>query len=224
MPAVLAAAAITGYFDARAATIIILLYFILPFTNGLVDWGSWWVSRFLFEKMRGDTKLSALLLHMLVDAIFAVGFLVLIVLLLTFWIVQLNKLMVHLGLQTVPWLTYAEAAAQSPFGQGFFVTSMLLSTLLPTLLHLFCAIASIIFVPLRKLSNIGGTLAGKIVLGKGITANEKVVVFGMSWICCFAASSLFIGMWSASSRLMAYADIPIGQGLIDVAELATKRF
>jgi hypothetical protein len=62
------------------------------------------------------------------------------------------------------------------------------------------------------------------VLGKGITANEKVVVFGMSWIFFFSASSLFIGMWSASSRLMAYADIPIGRSLIDVAELATTRF
>lgn len=46
------------------------------------------------------------------------------------------------GIEIIDWQNYALLAKEDPRGSGFFVTAMLLSTLIPTVLHMLIALIS----------------------------------------------------------------------------------
>ena len=109
--------------------------------NALLDYLSWAVSRAFLEQTLKAPKVFLILAEIIADSLLAVVFLLLLCVLLPALGIGLDWLYAHwhnskgIAAQT-NWIEFAVTAAIDPWGKGLMVTSMLLSTLIPTLLHL----------------------------------------------------------------------------------------
>jgi len=121
----------------------IFFYILLPSVNALLDWLSWWVSRFFLEK---TAQLGVTVLVIVRDVVLdfgvAVLFMLALCLLLPAGAIALDSLYVDwidtkagVHAQT-GWQEYAMLARDDPWGKGIMVTLMLVTTLIPTLLHI----------------------------------------------------------------------------------------
>lgn len=119
---------------------LIVVLIALPFANALLDWPSWWVSRGLGRHLEGvlGRAWAALAIagHVVVDLIAAVAFLYALAVLLPFVIEVFNLWSVHNGNPKPLALEgFIEQAVEKPWPNAVWVLLMLLSTLVPTLLH-----------------------------------------------------------------------------------------
>lgn len=121
-----------------------LFYVLLPLLNALLDWLSWWVSRFFMERTASDTvPVYLIVLDVVLDFGIAILFMLALVLLLPTAAIGLDNLHANLldaktGLPAqTHWQDYAVWARDEPWGKGLMVTLMLVTTLIPTLLHIF---------------------------------------------------------------------------------------
>ncbi len=131
----------------------ITLFFALPVVNGVWDFGSWWISRslgrHLLTKLDGKAGAGgqgwAMFWHIALDLALAVGFLLSLAWFLGFAFESYHNVGIWWdGIEQAPLPGLASdigIAAAEPFGKGLWMTAMLLSTLLPTLLHGVVAIA-----------------------------------------------------------------------------------
>lgn len=117
------------------------LFFLLPIFNALIDWPSWIVSRWLMRHLTElgepvqDSPLNVLGLlglHTLVDLLAALVFLVALVGLMPVAFVWVSG---RLAIE-YPVAIVIRQAADDPWGAGLWISLMLLSTLVPTLLHI----------------------------------------------------------------------------------------
>lgn len=103
----------------------------MPLFNAALDWGSWWVSRvFIKRGLAGGA--GRVVLDLTWDGLAALGFMLALVLVLPLGIEFMNSLVDGAELD---WRAMAVDAAADPWGQGLMVTGMVLTTLLPTFLH-----------------------------------------------------------------------------------------
>lgn len=121
--------------------VLFFFYLSLPFFNSILDYISLSCSRWLSHRIvKLEHKHWYLApLHFLVDALLALLFLFGLAALLPLASKLLNAIYRQ---EVINWLDFAKSAWQDPWGSGFFVTAMLLSTLVPTLIHLFIALAA----------------------------------------------------------------------------------
>ncbi len=109
---------------------------VLPFINGLFDWMSWVVSRYLIRRLVGDAEKHArraLLIHIALDIFAAVCFLVMIS-------VSFGYIFVGLGIYP----DWNQLSSGQPWqGDALPTTLMVCSTLVPTFIHLVMAILAV---------------------------------------------------------------------------------
>jgi hypothetical protein len=124
---------------AAAATTILLLYVALPIANAALDWLSWAVTRSLMRRSTNwaGAALNAISIasRLALDLGLAFVSLCVLALLLPNVVEGTNWLFGWLEWPTIAWLPLLNQALEAPFTQGVFVTGMLLTTLVPTLLH-----------------------------------------------------------------------------------------
>jgi len=127
----------------KAGAAALLLFFVLPLVNALFDWPSWAASRWLVRRLGADAcnpilwrRWMLLTGHILLDVALA--------LLALFGL----ALILSVFFSGEEW----NAARNTPFlVEGSTLSIMLLSTLVPTTLHLFCAVFALFpALPLGK--------------------------------------------------------------------------
>ncbi len=141
-----AAAAADGV--AFAFVIALFVFYVgLPVLNALLDFASWGVTRFFLNRIAshesGRRVWLWLALELVLDLAAAVGFLVFLAVLLPFAISLANLAFSAAGLPTVNWRAHLDAAEQAPFPKGVLVIGMLMTTLIPTALHLTIGLAAL---------------------------------------------------------------------------------
>ena len=126
-----------GYYaDAQA---VLLLYLMLPLINALFDCVSVKYSRYFSTRIAAGEGTGMVSKHLLLDAILALLFFFGLLLALPPLIDGYNWLCSFTSLPPINWRELALQARDDPWGAGILVTLMLLSTLIPTLLHLLMA-------------------------------------------------------------------------------------
>jgi len=127
-------------------------YLSLPIINAALDFPSWGASRWLMRRLERDAERGAwpaIIFHAALDLALAVFFLA------TLTAIFANALQ-GVGILSGPnWRleSFFLDAETDPWGDGFFLTAMLLSTLVPTIIHLAAAVGALMVVPppLRRL-------------------------------------------------------------------------
>ena len=128
---------------------------ILPVMNGGLDYASWWVSRFLGHDLTHGlssdanivTTLTRSLAHIAADLILALFFFVAMAFALG---LAFESYDLYANLQAVDMLSkadqtgYAETLRDDPLGAGLWVTLMLITTLIPTVIHFGMVVGAIL--------------------------------------------------------------------------------
>lgn len=131
------------------ASAVILFLIVLPLFNGVFDWISWMISRYLGEHLKNEIKNTVskskifvnVMLHSIADLVAAIGFLAVLAFALGFGFG---------GLTNTSFLSeedirrFVEAAVTDPWkpGKGLWYSAMLVSTLFPTAVHFLFLLAS----------------------------------------------------------------------------------
>lgn len=125
-----------------SATIIFLG---LPGVNALFDWVSWKVSRHFIDLARRSRPWWHSLRDLAFDCTAATLFMVAMALTLPALIESANAISPLFGSADPPtdWQEAATQALNAPWGEGIWVTLMLVTTLLPTTLHIACGTLSL---------------------------------------------------------------------------------
>ena len=146
----------------ETALFILLFFLILPLANGLFDWLSWWATRALGRRLLGLLAKEtsgwqrgwAIAGFGLADLAIAVGLLLAMAYTLALGFEGYNEFAQFQRHEAVFALrTMIEAAAASPWHSGFWLTAMLLTTLLPTFGHGLVLLGSplgVVFIPDRQ--------------------------------------------------------------------------
>lgn len=131
----------------ETSIVLISFFGILPLFNGLADWLSLWASRRLGEHLRGTVQgetltvgrlVWAMIWHIVFDLAAAVGLLCGLAFVIAFAMQRISDWR-GFGFDVAGEIA---TAAAHPFGQGFWFTAMLFSTLIPTVLHFVMLAAS----------------------------------------------------------------------------------
>lgn len=202
--------------DAADAVVLFTFLLIIPIANAALDHVSVQVSRFLLQDMlrRRASAHQWLIVtwHITADVVFAVIFLVLLAILLPVVMQATNHGFDALGLPSVEWLIYLNAARHDPFGEGWLVTGMLATTLFPTALHLLAAGGALI------LPRIGGGVIKRLAEKDETTLLDRIIFVGaiavtvlLSWGALAGAAT---GLWHLGNTYIG----PLGTWLADVAE------
>jgi hypothetical protein len=132
---------------------LIVFFLVLPVVNGIWDWLSWWITRALgrhlltsFGAARGlGPRMAAVIGHGTLDLVLAVALLAAMAFFLAFGFESYNRIAMlqqgaeHPAFVLAPFLANA---ADHPWSGGLWLTVTLLSTLLPTALHMVALLAS----------------------------------------------------------------------------------
>jgi len=146
----------------KVVVVFLLFFLILPSVNSLFDWLSWWTTRalglrllaVLDERQGVWQRRGVIVLHSFADLASSVALLLLMAFALGLGFQIYNDLAV-LGHETQPFnlSSVIETTAAHPFGEGFWFTLMLLTTLLPTFGHGIMLLGSplgVLLIPDRK--------------------------------------------------------------------------
>jgi hypothetical protein len=135
------------FLDLNHSTITIIFFWGLsPLLNSILDWLSWGVSRCLGKHIQEKNNIPWVLIHGFADFVVAIALLLGLSALLVGGISAYNWIVLWRGfpdveLQLGPIL---ESLHTDPFGKYRWVSWMLLSTLIPTVLHLLMVLFSLI--------------------------------------------------------------------------------
>ena len=142
---------------------VLLFFLVLPLANAVWDWLSWIASRRLgrhllrtLDDERGPwARAWAVAWHGLADLAIAVGLLLAMAWALAFGFALYDEIATWKEAKSAfPELAaMVTRAAAEPFGPGFWLTAMLVTTLFPTLLHGLVLLASplgLVFLPGKK--------------------------------------------------------------------------
>ncbi len=129
----------------RMPTAYLFFFVLLPLLNTLFDTLSLATSRIFLEKSINNKSVSQVIIFMFLNLIFACFFLLSIAISLSLLAIIIEIIAVKIGYPiNINWEQYAIWARDEPFRKGIFVTSMLISTLIPTIIHITISIFSII--------------------------------------------------------------------------------
>ncbi len=122
----------------------LLFLLILPMMNGMLDYISWAISRFLGEQILRHQSFSRIVMHVLLDMVVAILLLLVLTFLLTFGLEVINRFVLEPLQIPIDISGMMEQTMQSPLGQdGLWISFMLFSTLIPTMLHFGVALSSL---------------------------------------------------------------------------------
>lgn len=191
-------------------SIILSVAFVVPLINSLFDIPSWAASRWLMRRLSADTvrpsffgRSKAILSHILIDC-----FIALVCLFgLAVVIVNFTDVVGGKGL----WNTVYRVAMNLPYStKGSIMTVMLLSTLVPTTLHLFFALYALAAIKPFKREWFSSWLRES--EGGGEWGNRAIVSTYMS---CWLSFALFV-FWGATTMVLFGLDwlwLHLGWGL-----------
>ncbi len=134
---------------------VLVLYLVLPITNAFFDWLSWGVTRRLLHRLRQVNGILAVLGHVVADTVLAILFLAGLSVVLPFVVEIANAAFHILALSPLEWRPMLTAVIEHPFSAGIMVSGMLVTTLVPTAMHLGMACISL-FVPHLDVERTGG--------------------------------------------------------------------
>ena len=116
---------------------ILLFYVLLPLLNALADAVSIVFTRlFLSKAMQPSIGWTKIAINLLIDTVIAFACLTFLAFALPFAIEAFNAAIAVAGIPQVEWRSLLETARRAPFTEGLMVTGMLITTLLPTVVHL----------------------------------------------------------------------------------------
>ena len=143
------------------AFFLLLFFVILPVLNALIDWVSWAVTRFhimvigtMPHSIRGY---GLTILVLMADIVAALSLVVILAAILPIGLELADILLSVFGRDSFHWRSAAAQAVSTPWGEGLFVTGMLLTPIVPTVALLTISIGSL-FMPLTPKSRVA--LAG----------------------------------------------------------------
>jgi len=140
-------AGIGGDVNNAFVILIITFFLLLPLANGFWDWLSWrfsrWLGRDLLARFDRNGLAWTITWHALADFGLALLFLATLAFALAFGVESYNQFGIWRSGDVVYNLRmFVGEAAESPWTEGFWLTAMLLSTLVPTFLHFALLLAS----------------------------------------------------------------------------------
>ena len=129
-----------NFLNANNASLLIFLI-LIPFLNAILDFVSLTISRYFSRKIANGESLFLILFHLLLDLVLAIVFFVGLAYIL-YYGVELFNILVDKKLQ-IPIGKMLVDAIKEPFAlKNAWITFMLFSTLIPTLLHILLALVS----------------------------------------------------------------------------------
>lgn len=136
-----------GNFLNSANTSILIFLLLIPLLNAILDFISLTLSRYFSRKILNE-NLFLILFHLILDFLFAVISLILLLVAL-YYSIELFNAMIGKELQ-IPIYSMLDSTLKNPFSlENAWITFMLLSTLIPTLLHILLALISILLYVTR---------------------------------------------------------------------------
>lgn len=135
-------------FAGQFAFLLILFFVLLPMVNAVFDWGSWAVTRFFLRRVAqvpdGVRGAFLLVAELTADLAAAGLFLFALAMLLANGIEVLNAILATVHREPFAWRALLDAAIAEPLSQGLFVIGMLITTLVPTFIHLTDGLAGVL--------------------------------------------------------------------------------
>lgn len=134
-------------FSGKFAFLLLLFFVLLPMLNAALDWISWIVTRFFLRRVAQVSRslggAGLLILELSADLVAAIVLFLGLVVLLPNGIEAINAVLSVTGRPPFDWRGVVVRANEAPFSEGLFVIGMLLTTLLPTFIHLTRGFAGI---------------------------------------------------------------------------------
>jgi hypothetical protein len=190
---------------------LVFFFLMMPLVNALLDWLSWWVSRYFMGRALQAPRVRVIVRDISVDFGAAVLFMLALCLLLPGVAEVLDRLYAghlsvtkHIAAQT-DWRMYAQLARDDAWGKGIMVTMMLVTTLIPTLLHIFAGVLAT-FIHSFKGRQLAAYLEATAAGDNLRYAVASLWVFGY-----FVLAGL--AMWALWSGLQQFAGLPIAHWL-----------
>ncbi len=154
------------------AVVLIVFFLVLPIVNGLWDWLSWWITRALGRHLLGSfggarglgQRAVAVVGHGLLDLGLAAALLAAMAFFLAFGFEAYNRIAIAQRGEDLPVFDlgpFLANAADHPWTDGLWLTVMLISTLVPTALHMVALLASpiaLVTLPTEKRLALAGEL------------------------------------------------------------------
>lgn len=138
-----AALAFAGHF----AFLLLLFFVLLPMLNALLDWMSWIVTRFFLRRVAQVSQswkgAGLLFLELSADLAAAILLFLALVVLLPNGIEIVNAVLSVTGRPPFDWRDIVFRAYEAPLSEGLFVVGMLITTLVPTFVHITRGLAGI---------------------------------------------------------------------------------
>lgn len=162
----------------------IFLLLLLPLSNAVLDWLSWGVTRFLLRRAAqsggGFLGWVVLIGELIIDLLAAALFLTALATLLPVVFEVWNRVgfVAH-----IDWVQMANDAYRDPFGAGLMVTGMLVTTFLPTAIHLSYGLYGAIYAVGGDVLGVQRDLSpGKLIPGKIHRLARRIMYLRLSWI------------------------------------------
>ncbi|MEW4461872.1 hypothetical protein AB1K42_27575 [Roseibium algicola] len=137
---IVALIAVAGPISVTVVVAIVVFLVLLPLANGALDMISWGITRTLLSMIVHDSDRArgfALLIGALaLDIAVAIACLVGLVALIALLLEASNLLIALFDIPEFDWKSQIDLAQAAPFNEGIFVTGMLATTLIPTVIHL----------------------------------------------------------------------------------------
>lgn len=213
--------------DVILVSVCFLFYVLLPVINAIFDWFSWAFTRYLLgyvsQENSGFSRRILLPFELLLDLFAAFVFLVALAVIIPN-VIELANIILSLmpGTIYIDWRSMVLAAVEDPFGKGLAVTGMLLSTVIPTVLHLIYGIGGM-FMAWSKDTR---ALAEEVpyVTGSdnqpevdGAIRNRIHDVYIWSYFWYIPASVLVSGVFYSLYSLLVWQGASFGQFLKEIA-------
>ncbi len=214
-------------FASRFAFLLFLFFILLPVVNASVDWLSWGLTRFILRKAEraGPTLTGKAQVAGLVLVTFIWGALMMIALsaLLPNMLEGLNYAFTLAKLPPFSWQPLAFRAAKAPWTDGFFVTGMILTAIVPAASQVVVGLTGMLarFTP-------GVATAAEAISDHPeapLTASEKrqairTLMISRVW---YAVATAFVGLAiAAAAVLISVLHAPVAAFLSNVALCATS--
>jgi len=134
-------------FAGKFAFLLLLFFVLLPMVNALLDWMSWIVTRFFLRRVAEVTPswrgAGLLAVELGADLAAAILLFLGLVVLLPNGIEIINAVLSITGRAPFDWRDIVTRANEAPFSEGLFVIGMLVTTLVPTFIHITRGLAGI---------------------------------------------------------------------------------
>ncbi len=160
------------------------LFLLLPLLNAALDWLSWGVTRFLLRRAAQSgggflgwiVLIGELIIDLLAAALFLTALAILLPVVFELW----NR--IAFGAH-VDWVQMANDALRDPFGVGLLVTGMLVTTFLPTLIHLSYGLYGAVYAVGGDVLGLQRDLSpGKLIPSKIHRLARRIMYLRLSWI------------------------------------------